>query len=184
MTLVSWRLDLCSFTSRLCPNQSRPDLGLGTFDNLCVPSLVPSNSDPVPTLGSLSESGPDCGSLFNRKCPDRTFVQRKSLPGKDYSRTHSDGPERPGPGTESLFDGRFRVPSRLRAVDPDLGLIRVPSRINPVPPRSLQVVSSQLELPQFSWGTPVCPDRILVRRRRAECCRGSFLLQSRPVVSV
>jgi hypothetical protein len=72
--------------------------------NFRVPFLVPSQFNPVPSAGP-----------FQRRCPDRTFVRRKSLPGRDYGRTPSIGPEETGAGTES--DSRLCVPT-----------IRVPSR--------------------------------------------------------
>jgi hypothetical protein len=118
---------------------------------------VPSRSRPAPKLPPLGwglghsipsqhfESGPDC-SPFNRKCPDLTLVQRKSLPGQDYGRTPSSGPDGPGPDRLRVQTPRIRVPSRPWTLDPGPWISEIPSRsrsrpvrpvpINPVPIRS------------------------------------------------
>ena len=119
---------------------------------------IPSQFNPVPSLpqscprshgGSVIQSRPNISSPvpiavpFNRKCPDRTFVRRKSLPGQDYGRTPSSGPDSPGPD-------RLRVPTVPHSCPvPDLGLWTLdlgylksrprpvrPVPINPVPIRS------------------------------------------------
>jgi hypothetical protein len=119
---------------------------------------IPSQFNPVPSLpqscprshgGSVIQSRPNISSPvpiavpFNRKCPDRTFVRRKSLPGQDYGRTPSSGPDSPCPD-------RLRVPTVPHSCPvPDLGLWTLdlgylkfrprpvrPVPINPVPIRS------------------------------------------------
>jgi len=100
--------------------------------NFRVPSLVPSQFNPVPSAGP-----------FQRRCPDRTLVRRKSLPGRDYGRTPSIGPEETGAGTESdsrLCLPTIRVPSRSACLHSTLDSfdvcpnqsrpkVRVPSRL-------------------------------------------------------
>jgi hypothetical protein len=72
---------------------------------------------------------------FNESVRTGTFVRRKSLPGIDYGRTTSIGPEETGPGTESdsrLCVPTIRVPSRSGCCTrPWTHLTSVP--INPVP---------------------------------------------------
>jgi hypothetical protein len=118
--------------SRACPQAAPARTGLGH-------SIPSQNSSPVPIAVP-----------FNRKCPDRTFVRRKSLQGQDYGRTPLSGPEGPNSATDSeprqspdscpvptldfgpwTLDSLNSVPARSRSQP-----IPVPVPTNPVPIRS------------------------------------------------
>ncbi len=97
-------LHSCSQTipSRLWAQEiSRPRTGLGRINpvpNQSRPESIPSRINPVPSVRVRSRPW----SLSKSKCPDRTFVSRKSVLGLDYGRTRSNGPERrpdPRPST-------------------------------------------------------------------------------------
>lgn len=82
------------------PKQSRPDFGRKKSPAHARGSVesIPSRINPVPSVRVRSRPW----SLSKSKCPDRTFVSRKSVLGLDYGRTRSNGPERrpdPRPST-------------------------------------------------------------------------------------
>jgi hypothetical protein len=131
--------------SRACPQAAPARTGLGH-------SIPSQNSSPVPIAVP-----------FNRKCPDRTFVRRKSLQGQDYGRTPLSGPEGPNSGTDSeprqspdscpvptldfgpwTLDSLNSVPARSRSqpipVPTDPGPGPNQSRPNSIPSRSHQTI--------------------------------------------
>ena len=104
---------------------------------------VPSQFNPVPSAGP-----------FPGRCPDRTLVRHKSLPGRDYGRTPSIRPEETGAGTKSdsrpgVPTIRVPVPDQPACTGPWTHLMSVP--INPVPRSESR--------PAFGPFPRKCPDR-------------------------